>query len=428
MDIARFREARKEFPPFGVLYLAAVLEGAGHSVNVESITPDSCNRDLTQYELVGVSIASSATYNLVRRFIDQSIRDPDTPILLGGVHCLFYAEMTLEDFPEAVAVAYGESESIICELVVAACTGDVSHVPGIVRRDSNGAVTRNAPPTAEVDINELPFPARHLLPPSDIVMTDRLPAVGDITMAHVLFSRGCPFPCAFCAAGNTSARYRSGASAVEELRALVDRYGIEGFAIVEDNFIVRKRAVSEICKAIKPLGLKWSALSRIDTVNKQLLATMAESGCVEIKYGIESGSESLLRKMKKNTTRERIRRSVIETNEVGIAVKAFIIHGFPGENLETTTDTISLLEELRHYIQRISLFRFVPLPGTEAYNKADYYGIRPTHRDLSGWDGDWSRYHIHHNDFHWWGTDEEFAEMQTSFELLESYIGSNFLP
>lgn len=428
MDIARFREARKEFPPFGVLYLAAVLEEAGHDVEVGSITPDSCNRDLTQFDLVGVSIASSATYNLVRRFINLMIRKPSTPILLGGVHCLFYPEMTLEDFPEAAAVAYGESEGIICELVIAASAGDVSHVPGIVYRSSGGEVIRNSPPIIDVDINSLPSPARHLLPRNDIIMTDRLPAVGDITMAHVLLSRGCPFPCAFCAAGNTPAKYRSGASAILELQSLIDQFGIEGFAIVDDNFIVRKGAVREIAKAIAPLGLKWSALSRVDTVNRPLLAEMADSGCVEIKYGIESGSESLLRKMKKNTTRDRIRRSVVETSEVGIAVKAFIIHGFPGENLATTADTISLLTELKPYIQRISLFRFVPLPGTEAYDEAENYGIHPTHRDKVGWDGDWSRYHIHHNDSHWWGTDEEFNELQSSFELLESFIGENFQP
>lgn len=257
-------------------------------------------------------------------------------------------------------------------------------------------------------------------------MHDRLPAVGVTPMAHVMFSRGCPFPCAFCAAGKTEIRYRSGASAREELLALVSDYEIAGFAIVDDNFIVRRSSVSEICRAISDLGLHWSALSRVDTVNSSLLDELYTAGCVELKYGIESGSERILRAMKKNTTQDRIRRTVEATKSRGINVKAFIIHGFPGEDMASTLETIALLERLKEEISRISLFRFVPLPGTDAYDNAFEYGIRYTHRDRQRWDGDWSRFHIHHNDQHWWGSDDQFEEMSAGYELLRDYIEATF--
>jgi anaerobic magnesium-protoporphyrin IX monomethyl ester cyclase len=86
----------------------------------------------------------------------------------------------------------------------------------------------------------------------------------------------------------------------------------------------------------------------------------AASGCIEVKYGMESGSESLLKAMRKNTRREQIRRAVHAAADADIAAKVFVIHGFPGENVQTTDDTISLLAELAPGLARVSLFRFVP--------------------------------------------------------------------
>src|SRR5258708_19351483 len=96
------------------------------------------------------------------------------------------------------------------------------------------------------------------------------------------------------------------------------------------------RPGSDICEHITGLGLRWSALSRVDTVDPALLAKMAASGCIEVKYGMESGSESLLKAMRKNTTRAKIRAAVHATTDAGIAAKAFIIHGFPAQNEHTT--------------------------------------------------------------------------------------------
>ena len=104
----------------------------------------------------------------------------------------------------------------------------------------------------------------------------------------------------------------------------------------------------------------------------------------------------------KEHRREQIRRAVRATADAGIAAKVFIIHGFPGENQQTTDDTISLLTELAPDLARVSLFRFVPLPGTQVYASPDAYGITGTHLQ-PGWDGDWSAFHIHHNARRWWG-------------------------
>src|SRR6185437_4848231 len=354
-DMARFKERRREFPPFGVLYLAAVLERAGHTVAIRKVTPTTAHVALDEFDAVGFSLASSATYGYMLEARRRSPIRPDALVMVGWVHCNFYPEDSLRDFDADVA-ADCEAEETILEILTRIDSRSFTNVAGAIWR-AKGQVVRETKRPIIRDIDCLPLPARHLLPVEDFVLDDRL-AGTDLRMAHVMFSRGCPFPCSFCAAGQTKIQYRSGDSARTELRHLIELYGIEGFAIVDDNFIVNKKKVADICEKIADLGLKWSALSRVDTVNKDPLAKMAASGCIEIKFGMESGSESLLRAMRKNTTRAQITAAIQSAAAVGIHPKVFIIHGFPGENMATTRETMELLSALKSEISRVSLFRF----------------------------------------------------------------------
>ncbi|PRY21983.1 B12-binding domain-containing radical SAM protein [Pseudosporangium ferrugineum] len=423
-DMARFRQGRKEFPPFGVLYLAAVMEAAGHDVRIGKVAPGADALDLSDCDAVGFSLASSATYGLMLDARRRARTRADALVMVGGVHANFYPEQSLLDFGAHV-VAAGESEETILDILERAGTRRFGGVPGVLWCDGE---TVHREPTRPLlrDIDQLPLPARHLLPVEDFILPDRL-AGTDLRMAHVMFSRGCPFPCAFCAAGQTRIQYRSGASARHELSHLQAAHGIEGFAIVDDNFIVNKRKVADICESIADLDLRWSALSRVDTVDSALLGAMATAGCIEVKYGMESGSETLLKAMRKNTKREQIRRAVRITAGAGIAAKVFIIHGYPGENRETTAETISLLSELRPDLARVSLFRFVPLPGTQVYEQAALHRIHGTHLQPD-WDHDWAKFHIHHNDRHWWGDEREWAETQQSYERLRDFVESAWGP
>lgn len=417
-DLARFKEKRKEFPPFGVLYLAAVAERAGHDVAIVKVTDTAWRLDLTAFEAVGFSIPSSATYGIIKKARLDSTYAPRALIMVGGVHPNFYPEATLTEL-RADVVGIGEGEDTFLELLSEASTRRFDRVDGVCYFNGRDPV-RTTPRVPMRTIDVLPLPARHLLDRDDLVMSDRLSNT-DLRMAHVMFSRGCPFPCRFCAAAQTRIQYRGGASARAELTHLIEVYDIDGFAIVDDNFIVNKHKVRDICHHIRDLNLRWSALSRVDTIDQALLDDMAASGCIEVKYGMESGSEALLRAMRKNTTREQIRSAVAAARRSGIKVKLFLIHGYPGENLATTRETMNLLGELAPAIERVSLFRFVPLPGTYVYDHPAEFGLRGTDRD-PGWDGDWSRYHIHHNQQHWWGSAQDFAQVQHGYDQLRAMV------
>ena len=206
-DMARFKDKRKEFPPFGVLYLAAVIEQAGHGVTVEAVTPSHTRLELGGFDAVGFSLASSATYGLMLQARRESMFAEHALIMVGGVHCNFFPESSLTDF-DADLAADGESEETILEILERGAQRDFAGIPGILWRGQGGKVHRNPARPLMRDISQLPLPARHLLSAENVVLADRL-AGTDLRMAHVMFSRGCPFPCSFCAAGQTRIQYRS---------------------------------------------------------------------------------------------------------------------------------------------------------------------------------------------------------------------------
>ncbi|WP_083598156.1 MULTISPECIES: radical SAM protein [unclassified Flavobacterium] len=249
----------------------------------------------------------------------------------------------------------------------------------------------------------------------------------NILMTHIMPGRGCPFPCRFCASSQTQVQYRSGNNIRHELIHLIENYKIEGFSVVGNDFILNKGNVQDICDSIKDLNLSWSTLSRVDRVDPDILLRMKNSGCYELDLGVETGSQKILDAMKKKIDVSQIKKSLKMTHETGIKNKIFLIHGFPGENHETTMETINLLENVGHLIDRISLFRFVPLPGTYVYNNPNEYNLRGT-LNSPNWDGDWGKFHIHHNHYHWWGNDNNFKVTNDSYEMLNKYIESKWPP
>jgi radical SAM superfamily enzyme YgiQ (UPF0313 family) len=417
-DLARFKERRKEFPPFGPLYLAAAAEAAGHQVEIFRVSPGHETLDLHTFDAVGYSVSASATFGVIRQARLTSRHAEGALVMAGGVHANLYPEQTLRDLGVDV-VGVGDGEETFVELLAEVQTRRFDRIAGVCF-ERGGRIVKTGEREVQPDIDHLPLPARHLLPAADLVMTDRLSST-DIDMAHVMFSRGCPYRCRFCAVAGSAMQYRSGASARHELEHLVEHYRIGGFAVVDDNFIIHRRKVLDICQAIVDLDLRWSALSRVNTVRPDLLAELRRAGCIELKFGMESGSPAILEAMRKNISPEQIRRAVLDARAADINVKLFLIHGFPGEDLATTRETIRLLEELAPAVERVSLFRFVPLPGTEVYKNPERYRLRATH-EQAGWDGDWSQFHIHHNTRQWWGDDRDFAEVEAGYQELSAVV------
>lgn len=416
-DIARFGKKRKEFPPFGVLYLATIISQQNDmNVQVFSIENSDDSLDLTGFDAVAFSIPSSVTYDLIKAVRFNSKYNQNALLIGGGVHVQIFPEQSLLDL-NLHAVSIGQGDETILELLERVSTKEFFGIDGIFYQDQDGKVISVKSKVLKKNLDHLPvIPARELLPGSDFILKNRL-AGTDLRMTHVMFGQGCPFTCNFCASQQQRMQYRSGWHVRQELEHLKKMYDINGFAIVDDNFTVNKRKAREICKSITDLNLKWSVLSRVDTVDYDLLEIMADAGCIEIKFGIESGSDAIIEAMGKGVSVDQIYNAVRMTYSVGIGVKAFIIHGYPGENMETTQETIKMLDDLSDMIERVSLFRFVPLPGSRVWVDSDGQ-LLPIN--------DMAKCYIHHNPYHWWGSDEEFAVVEASYKKLNSFILSKW--
>ncbi|MEA3377747.1 MAG: B12-binding domain-containing radical SAM protein, partial [Chloroflexota bacterium] len=236
----------------------------------------------------------------------------------------------------------------------------LSTIKGLVWRDGTEIVINPDRPLI-ADLDDLPLPRHDLLP----LHRYRAPLVGG-PYAFVVTSRGCPGGCRFCikhVSYGSSVRFRSPESVLDEIEALVAR-GVRKIHMYADLFTVNRDHVVGICRGIQERGLdvRWTCNSRVDFVDAEMLEAMAASGCWMISWGIESGDERMLRRMRKGTTLEQVRRAIRWSREAGIMNWGYFIIGLPGETEESIRRTIDLAKELP---LDLALFHIAaPHPGT----------------------------------------------------------------
>lgn len=291
-DFARFYGKRKEFPPFGVLYLSAILENIGCKVEVFTANSDNFTFNFEQFDMVTFSIPSSVTYHIIKKARTSSTFSSKSLMLAGGVHANIFPEKTLLDLNIDI-VCIGSGEETVVDIINRHQSKDWQNIKGICFKKGND-VHYTESRKLKKNLDHLPtIPARHLLPERDNFMSNRLSNTS-LKMTHVMFTQGCPYSCNFCASQQKRILYRSPWHIQEELIHLIKNHSIEGFAVVGDNFLVNKQKTKDICLSISGFGLKWSTLSRVDTVDYDSLELMEDSGCIEIKFGVESGSQRML--------------------------------------------------------------------------------------------------------------------------------------
>ena len=221
------------------------------------------------------------------------------------------------------------------------------------------------------DLDSLPFPAReeidmknYLIPPG-YIRSYILNKVGTIYS-----SRGCPGKCTFCcsyASYKGKYRQRSINNVIKEIDFLIKKYNIEGLYFNDETFTYDKKWVIEFCNRIKSYNLPWGLATRVTLVDYNLLKIMKDSGCMQIDYGVESGSDRILKLLKKGTSRKIIENAFSLTHKAGIRTLATIMVGSPSETKKDIDLTIDLLRKIKPNFT-LSTF-FVPLPGTEVYNE-----------------------------------------------------------
>lgn len=344
--------------PLGLLYLAAVLMENGYEVEVLDMNFYDGLDELRRHDADVYGIYCSSALLEPTLKINSLIKEdyPEALRIVGGPHATCMPEQMAEYFDKVVV---GEGEKAIIEVLEGKWVGKLVHCPPIE------------------DLDTVPFPARSLVP---IKKYHR--RVGGRVSTGMITARGCPHSCAFCSkVWGKKARFRSAGNIISEVEECINDYGIRAFSVRDDTFTLNKKRLFKILDGFKKLDVLWRCLTRVDQVDEKTLQAMKEAGCVQIVYGIESGSQKILDNLNKGTTVKQNVEAIRLTKKVGIPSKAAVIVGNPGETWDTVAETIQFIDDSRP--DEGILCVFTPFPGSPAWENPDKFKLKILTRDLS---------------------------------------------
>ncbi len=372
-------------PPLGICYVAAVCEEAGAEVRifdyiVRHYTPEKLKKELDSFnpDIIG-STSVTMNFPAAADIIRTAKRlNPSLITMMGGPHVSFDIDNTLNRYPEIDLIVVGESEITLKELIpVIKNKSSWTDIKGIAFRKDNGIFKTESRGLMK-DIEKVTLPARHLLPMS------RYHALG--FPVSIITSRGCPNKCIFCLGRKMvgmKVRYRSPESVLDEIEHILS-YGFTRINIADDFFTANKKRVRLICEEIlkRNIDFTWSAFARVDSVDVPTLELMKKAGCDTVSFGIESGNQEMLKRVKKGITLEQARRAFKACNDVGMVAHASFMIGLPGETEQTLKDSTDFAEELGI---DYSYHFLAPFPGTTIREEKENY-------DIEFLTDDWNRY------------------------------------
>lgn len=384
VSLAPRRGGRPRFglPPLGILYLAAYLNRQGVKTTVidasfEDLQPQAVVDRVRRYRpgLVGIS-GMTPHFQSVKRISAAlgALKGGRFPIVLGGPHFSATGPESFEWIPEADFIIEGEAEFSLYRLFLGLERNDFSSVGGLNYRDNGGIRTQKRQPLP-CDLDSLPFPnLSHL----DVPCRYRVRYGRQEAVMSLMASRGCPFHCSFCDVSLTQGRklrLRSPRNIVDEIRFHMDAFGIREFVFKDSTFTVDPSwvyALTDLLEAER-LNITWSANTRVDMVDEDLLRRMQACGCRKVAFGVESGDETVLRNIRKGIRFDQVRKAFNSARKVRLEAHAFFMIGNPGESVRTVEKTVELAKELNP--PWAAFAPTIVYPGTPMYAEAVRRGL-----------------------------------------------------
>ena len=353
-------------PPTDLMYLASIAEQQGLEAMIRDYSlGGNFEEDLKEFKpdylLLNVATPTLQS-DLDCLKIAKKICPKIITIAKGAVFLTFNSEILLKNKALTYIIS-GEAEETLKELL----SGDVeiNDILGLWHRDGLVAKFNGVRPFIQ-NLDELPFPARHLIDNNIYRRPDN-----NNVQAVIKVSRGCPHHCFFCLATPTSGskvRMRSPENIIAEIRECITKYNIKNFIFWSDIFNQDREWTMNLCKKIIDSGLKftWSANTRADTADERMAKYMHKAGCRLVSIGVESGSQYILDKIGKGTTINEIRDTVKAFKKAKIKVYNYFVIGLPWDDEDTINETINFAIELDSDF--VSFYTATPLPATRFYH------------------------------------------------------------
>lgn len=371
-------------PHLGLGYLASVARESGFRPRILNCLKERMDfGDFERYIVenpADIFAITMMTYDInpTRRHIEIIRKHyPSSLIVLGGAHPSGDFLGILNDFPQADFAFRGEAELGFREFLEKirgdGVQADLRKVANLVWRNPEGKIVVNGWRVVH-ELDSIPFPAWDLMDPREYPEAPHGGFARNFPVAPMVITRGCPFRCTFCSGKSvtgTLVRKRSIANVMEELRYLAENFGVREVHVEDENFTLHRRLVMEFCHALEEsgLGLTWACPSgiRLDNLDEEMLDAMSRSGCHSVAVGVEFGSDRIHALTKKGLTVDLIREKLKLLSRYDIKVTGFFMMGIPGETREEMLMTMRLARELP--IHRAQFNNFMPLPGTEIYDR-----------------------------------------------------------
>ena len=396
-------------PPLGVAYLAGTLRAGGIDVTVVDAVGEaparflpldftdrgySCGLSMAETvaaipadtDIVGFSCMFSSSWPYDRRLIDAvRARCPDAILVCGGEHITGCTEHVMASCPAVDICVHGEGEETILDLVRAVRAGtDLGSVPGITFRGPGGALRKTAVRARIRDIDAIPAPAWDLVPLNNYIASGLNYGSRRVRSIPLLATRGCPYTCTFCsspAMWTTRWAARDPVLLVDEMERCVAQYNVENFDLYDLTAIIKRSWFVAFARELLDRGLQITyelpTGSRAESIDAEVADLLYRSGCRNMSFSPETGSERTLKKVRKKLDLPRITQAMADVVARGVNVTAQLVM-FPDEDWDDISDTFRFVMTLaRIGVHDIRLFPYIPYPGAAMYEELRLAGRVP---------------------------------------------------